>query len=200
MRASLPTNILIERDICKDVCTTIADATQIHQIMLNLCTNAAHAMEPNGGVLTIRLEPVMLEDASLGRDRWPVSGQLSPDWWSPTPATASTTPSSIGFSIPISPPRRPEKAQAWDFRSFMASSRQTAGAIRAFSHPGRFTEFHLYLPVVDMVVEAEPAIFDQQHLPGGQEHIMIVDDEEMLIDMMRQVLEQLGYTVTAFTE
>jgi hypothetical protein len=71
------------------------------------------------------------------------------------------------------------------------------GVIRAFSHPGRFTEFHLYLPRVDMIIDAEPTIFDQQHLPGGHEHIMIVDDEAMLVDMMQQVLEQLGYTVTA---
>jgi CheY-like chemotaxis protein len=73
------------------------------------------------------------------------------------------------------------------------------GAIRAFSGQGRFTEFHLYLPRVDAVIDAEPTIFNQQHLPGGHEHILIVDDEEMLVDMMRQVLEQLGYTVRPIT-
>jgi CheY-like chemotaxis protein len=74
------------------------------------------------------------------------------------------------------------------------------GAIKAFSRPGRFTEFHLYLPVVDVAIEAAPVIFDQQQLPGGHEHILIVDDEEMLVDMMRQVLEQLGYTVSAHAD
>ena len=76
----------------------------------------------------------------------------------------------------------------------------SGGAIRAFSGPGRFTEFHLYLPRVNAIIDAEPAIFNQQHLPGGHEHILIVDDEEMLVDMMRQVLEQLGYTVSAYTD
>jgi CheY-like chemotaxis protein len=70
------------------------------------------------------------------------------------------------------------------------------GTIRAFSRPGRFTEFHLYLPRIDATIETEPTIFNQQHLPGGREHILIVDDEVMLVDMMQQVLEQLGYTVS----
>ena len=60
MRASLPTNIAIETDISAAELTAVADATQIHQVMLNLCTNAAHAMA-SGGVLTIRLEPVLLD-------------------------------------------------------------------------------------------------------------------------------------------
>jgi CheY-like chemotaxis protein len=74
------------------------------------------------------------------------------------------------------------------------------GSIRAFSKPGRFTEFHLYLPRVNAVIDSEPAIFDRRQLPGGHEHILIVDDEEMLVEMMRQVLKQLGYTVSAHTD
>ena len=60
MRASLPSNIVIERDITDIPCTTLADITQIHQIVYNLCTNSAHAMEVAGGKLTISLKPITL--------------------------------------------------------------------------------------------------------------------------------------------
>ena len=58
MRASLPTNISIELDICDTECTTIADATQIHQIIMNLCTNAYHAMQETGGKLDVSLKEI----------------------------------------------------------------------------------------------------------------------------------------------
>ncbi|MBC2711266.1 MAG: response regulator [Desulfosarcina sp.] len=199
MRASLPTDVSIERNICETECTTIADATQIHQIMLNLCTNAAHAMEPNGGVLTIQLEPVTLDDATAAD----ING-LAPGNYARL--VVADTGRGIEKDIidrifdPYFTTKETGKGTGMGLSVVHGIIKGNGGAIRAFSHPGQFTEFHLYLPVVDMIVDAEPAIFNQQHLPGGHEHILIVDDEEMLVDMMRQVLEQLGYTVTAHTE
>ncbi len=196
MRASLPANISIERDICGTECTTIADATQIHQIMLNLCTNAAHAMEPNGGVLTIRLEPVRLENAD--------ADGLAPGNYARL--VVADTGHGIEKEIinrifdPYFTTKEIGKGTGMGLSVVHGIIKGIGGTIRAFSHPGRVTEFHLYLPMVDMVVDTEPSIFDQQHLPGGHEHILIVDDEEMLVEMMRQVLEQLGYTVSAHTD
>jgi DNA-binding response OmpR family regulator len=199
MRASMPTNISIERSICKTLCTTIADATQIHQVMFNLCTNAAHAMEPSGGVLTIRLEPVTLDGDTT----------VDPDGLAPG-KYARLVVADTGHGMekdiidrifdPYFTTKETGKGTGMGLSVVHGIINSCGGVIRVFSHPGRFTEFHLYFPVVDMVVDAEPAIFDKQHLPGGLEHIMIVDDEDMLVDMMRQVLEQLGYTVTAHTD
>ena len=199
MRASLPTDISIERDICETECTTIADATQIHQIMFNLCTNAAHAMEPNGGVLTIRLRPVTLDSATAAD-----TDGLAPGNY------ARLVVADTGHGIekdtidrifdPYFTTKETGKGTGMGLSVVHGIIKGSGGAIRAFSHPGRFTEFHLYLPMVDMVIDEEPALIDQQHLPGGHEHILIVDDEEMLVDMMRQVLEQLGYTVSAHTD
>jgi signal transduction histidine kinase len=199
MRASLPTNISINRDICTTECTTIADPTQIHQVMLNLCTNAAHAMEPNGGVLTIRLEPVTL-DSTTAAD----TGGLAPGDY------ARLVVADTGHGIekhiidrifdPYFTTKRTGKGTGMGLSVVHGIIKGSGGAIRAFSRPERFTEFHIYLPMVDMAVETEPAIFDRQLLPGGHEHILIVDDEEMLVDMTRQVLEQLGYTVSAYTD
>ncbi len=192
MRASLPTNITIERDISTTECITIADATQLHQIMLNLCTNAAHAMEPNGGVLSIRLDPVTLDGAS--------DMDLAPGDYARL--VVADTGHGIDKAVidrifdPYFTTKETGKGTGMGLSVVHGIITACGGAIKAFSGPGRFTEFHLYLPRVDAIIDTEPAIFNQQHLPGGHEHILIVDDETMLVDMMQQVLEQLGYTVS----
>ena len=65
MRASIPANIEIQVDTTNDRDVVLADATQLHQVIVNLCTNAAHAMEKAGGVMAIALKPVMLQDADM---------------------------------------------------------------------------------------------------------------------------------------
>lgn len=198
MRASLPTNISIERDICQTDCITIADATQIHQIMLNLCTNAAHAMESNGGVLTIRLEPVTLDRTTAA------DNDLAPGNYARL--VVADTGQGIDKDIidrifdPYFTTKETGKGTGMGLSVVHGIIKASGGAIRALSGPGRFTEFHLFLPMVDTIIDTEPSIFDQHHLPGGHEHILIVDDEEMLVDMMRRVLEQLGYTVSDHTD
>jgi DNA-binding response OmpR family regulator len=198
MRASLPTNITIERDVSETECITVADATQIHQIMLNLCTNAAHAMEFGGGVLTIRLDPVTLDSAAAA------DLELAPGNYARL--VVADTGHGIEKDIinrifdPYFTTKETGKGTGMGLSVVHGIIKGSGGAIKAFSGPGRFTEFHLYLPRVEAIIHTQPAIFNQQHLPGGNEHILIVDDEEMLLDMMRQVLDQLGYTVSAYTD
>jgi DNA-binding response OmpR family regulator len=198
MRASLPTNISIELDICDAECTTVADATQIHQIMLNLCTNAAHAMTPDGGCLTIQLEPAAVADTSASDTQSVAPGNYAR-------LIVADTGHGIDKAIidrifdPYFTTKETGKGTGMGLSVVHGIVKSSGGAINVFSSPGRYTAFHLYLPVVDTMIDSEPADLNGQHLPGGHEHILIVDDEEMLVDMMRQVLEQLGYTVTAHT-
>jgi signal transduction histidine kinase len=150
----LPTNITIERDICTTECITIADATQIHQVMLNLCTNAAHAMEPNGGVLTIRLDPVTLDSAS--------DVDLAPGSYARL--VVADTGHGIDKDIidrifdPYFTTKETGKGTGMGLSVVHGIIKACGGAIRAFSRPGRFTEFHLYLPRVDTIIDAEPTI------------------------------------------
>ncbi len=197
LRASLPTNISIELDISTKECTAIADATQIHQIMLNLCTNAAHAMEPNGGILSVRLEPVVLENASEADDL--EAGNY---------ARLIVADSGHGIEAciierifdPYFTTKDVGKGTGMGLSVVHGIVKSCGGAIKAFSKPGHYTEFHLYLPVVDTATDREPAPPEQPHLPHGHEHILLVDDEAMLVDMMQQVLEQLGYRVSVHTD
>jgi signal transduction histidine kinase len=199
MRASLPTNISIERDISEIECITIAEATQIHQVMLNLCTNAAHAMEPDGGRLTIRLEPVTLDVATAVA----INGLCPGDY---VKMIVADTGHGIARDIidrifdPYFTTKATGKGTGMGLSVVHGIVKSIGGAIEAVSQPGRSTEFRIYLPRVDMAMDTEPAVFQQRQLPGGHEHIMIVDDEEMLMDMMRQVLEQLGYAVSAYVD
>lgn len=198
MRASLPTNIAIQLDICDRECTTIADATQIHQIMLNLCTNAAHAMSPDGGVLTIRLEPVVVDGTAAEIDGIAAGSYAR--------LIVADTGHGITKDIidrifdPYFTTKETGKGTGMGLSVVHGIIKSNGGAIKVFSTPEKFTEFHLHLPVVETAINAEPAIFQPQNLPGGNEHILIVDDEEMLVDMMQQVLQQLGYRVSAFTD
>ena len=197
LRASLPTNITIELDISPKECTAVADATHIHQIMLNLCTNAAHAMIPDGGILTVRLEPVILESASE------VDGLASGHY---ARLIVADTGHGIEKSIidrifdPYFTTKDIGKGTGMGLSVVHGIVKSSGGAIKAFSSPGQYTEFHLYLPVVDSAIDAEPAGLKRQQLAGGSEHILLVDDEAMLVDMMQQVLEQLGYQVSAHTD
>ena len=197
LRASLPTNISIEMDISAKECTAVADATQIHQIMLNLCTNAAHAMTPNGGVLSVRLEPVILESTSEA------DGLAAGNY-------ARLIVADTGHGIekriidrifdPYFTTKDVGKGTGMGLSVVHGIVKSSGGTIKAFSNPGQYTEFHLYLPVVDTAIDAEPTTWTKPHLPGGGENILLVDDEAMLVDMMQQVLEQLGYRVSAHTD
>jgi len=195
MRASLPTNIVIETDISAAELTTVADATQIHQVMLNLCTNAAHAMA-SGGVLTIGLEPVTLDDTAGD-----IEG-LAPGSYARL--IVADTGHGIEKSIidrifdPYFTTKETGKGTGMGLSVVHGIVKSSGGTIRVFSNPGQYTEFHIYFPAVDTVIDEKPADLGQQ-LPGGGEHILLVDDEEMLVDMMQQVLEQLGYSVSAHT-
>jgi CheY-like chemotaxis protein len=195
MRASLPTNIAIETDISSAEATIVADATQIHQVMLNLCTNAAHAMT-SGGVLTIRLEPVLIDGTAGIRGLAPGSYAR---------LIVADTGHGIEKNIidrifdPYFTTKETGKGTGMGLSVVHGIVKSSGGAIRVFSKPDQYTEFHIYLPAVDTTIDEEPADLGQQ-LPGGGEHILLVDDEEMLVDMMQQVLEQLGYRVSAYTD
>ncbi len=199
IRSSLPTNIAIDRDISDTACTIIADATQIHQVMLNLCTNAAHAMEPEGGLLTVRLESVAVDGSVHGN-----INDLSPGNYAHL--SVADTGQGIEQHIidrifdPYFTTKETGKGTGMGLSVVHGIIQGSGGTIRATSQPGKFTEFHIYLPLVDTDTESEPALLPQQHMAGGKEHIMLIDDEAMLVDIMRQVLEQLGYTVSAFSD
>ena len=195
LRASLPSTIEIREDITS-FSTILADPTEIHQVLVNLCTNAAHAMREKGGVLEVSLHNVELdaEDAA----RYP---DLSPGPY--LRLTVSDTghgmdQATIGRIFdPYFTTKRPGEGTGLGLAVMHGIVRNYGGAITAYSEPGRGTTFHLILPRIER--ESAPEEEISESIPRGNERILFVDDEETLAGMMRGMLEHLGYSAVVCT-
>ena len=196
IRASLPTNITIERDISGEDCVMIADATQIHQIIFNLCINSAHSMEARGGILCIRLKPAIL-NSTTAEDLGIAPGNY-------LHLVVADTGRGIKSDVidrifdPYFTTKETGKGTGMGLAVVHGIVKRCGGAIRASSVPDRSTEFHLYFPASDATIAREQSVVDRRKLPRGTERILLVDDEIMLVRMLQRILEQLGYEVTAF--
>ena len=200
LRSSLPTNIVIDCDIGDDPCTIYCDATQLHQVILNLCTNAAYAMEPDGGVLTVRLKPVMAIKSVMATE----TGDIGPGNY----ARLIVADNGKGIEKhilerifdPYFTTKEVGKGTGMGLSVVHGIVQRSGGGIQVFSQPGKYTKFHVYLPLDNMQLQVtkEEAPLPRKRMVGGQERILIVDDEEMLANMMRKVVEVLGYKARAF--
>jgi PAS domain S-box-containing protein len=195
LRATIPSTIEIRQQISDDTITLLADATQIHQVLINLCTNAAQAMEAHGGIIGIDVSTVALDlqtaqryDISKGtyaRIRIKDTGcGIKPniierifDPYFTTKKIHGGT--GIGLSIVLS------------------IVTQHKGVIDVESHPGRGTVFNLLLPLTK---KAQAVIGPRaQEIRTGEERILLVDDEPSITLLGRQYLGKLGYQTQVFT-
>jgi PAS domain S-box-containing protein len=191
LRASLPATIEIKTHV-KSRTVVLADPTQIHQVLMNLCANAGHAMQATGGVLDVRLE-----DARLGPLEIPPHSDLHPG------AFVRLTVKDTGHGIPpellgrIFDPffttKEPGVGTGLGLAVVHGIVTNHGGAIKVSSTPGRGTAFEVLLPAMDRA--QEPAMQDDTPLPRGHERILVVDDEPALTQITRQMLERLGYQV-----
>nr|MCU0564441.1 ATP-binding protein [Desulfobacterales bacterium] len=193
MRASLPSTITIVQRL-DSRSAVMADPTQIHQVLINLCTNAAHAMSGRAGELFVGLDEVEPDDAFLARHP-----ELAPG------TCQRLTVRDNGHGIEpdirerIFEPFFTTKARGdgtgMGLSVVLGIVRSHKGAITVDSVPGKGSTFQVYLPIVRRVKPEVP--FDAvSGLPAGHERILLVDDEEVVADLGRRMLEHLGYRVT----
>ncbi|MEW6520760.1 MAG: ATP-binding protein [Thermodesulfobacteriota bacterium] len=197
LRASLPSNIEIRQDIQPGNGKVLADPVQIHQIMMNLCTNAFHAMGGKGGVLEIILteDHIDRKQAELDRDLHPGPYQR---------LSIRDTGSGIRPEIVdrIFEPffTTKEKGQGTGMGLSMVHGiiKEYNGAIKVRSDVGQGTVFHLYFPLIRDTVSrtdsSRPPL-----LVRGKGRILLVDDEKDLAEMGRKLLEMLGYDIVSCT-
>jgi PAS domain S-box-containing protein len=193
LRSSIPTSIEIHQNITAEVDTILADPTQINQVLINLCTNANHAM-PDGGIIEVNLESVALNENE--KARYP---DLNPGRY------VNLTISDTGHGIPkedmdrIFDPyyttKEVGKGTGMGLAVVHSIIKEHNGIIIVKSQPGEGTTFSIFFPAVEKeaVVESEPA----KKLPMGNEKILFIDDEQSIVNMARQMLERLGYEVDA---
>jgi PAS domain S-box-containing protein len=195
LRASLPSTIEI-----KQVITTtgaiMADPTQIHQVLMNLATNAAHAMRERGGTLEVSLVEVDLDAGALAGRSEARPGRY-----------VRLTVSDTGHGIDpmqlgrIFDPFFTTKRQGEGTGMGLAVVHGIVGSHRGFidvsSEPGKGTEFRVHFPGIAPVTEPETA--PSKSLPMGRERVLFVDDEPALALVGKQMLERLGYEVVGRT-
>jgi signal transduction histidine kinase/ActR/RegA family two-component response regulator len=199
LKATLPSTISIQIQISASQSIVVADVTQIHQIVINLCTNAAHAMEPQGGTLMVTLDDMDIEQEQLSDLGYPTRLEVG--------KYVCLCVSDTGHGIPehlmdrIFDPYFTTKAKGVGTGLGLAVVRgiveNHGGLIEARSKVHQGTTFMVYLPRVQG--RDLPELHQLQMLAQGNERILLVDDEEGLAELGAKLLTALGYRVTAYT-
>jgi len=193
LRSSLPTTIEIIQDSTSATGQILADPTQIHQIVMNLCTNAFHAMEETGGELGISLKEVHLSAEDLVHEPGVEAGtfvQLSVS--DSGPGIAPDIKEMI-FD-PYFTTKETGKGTGMGLAIVHGIVKSYGGFISFYSEVGEGTAFHVFIPVIEK--ELLPEIEGVEPIPVGMDRILFIDDEEILAEMGKSMLERLGYHVT----
>ena len=195
MRASIPTSIEIRQNITEEVDTILADPTQINQVLINLCTNAHHAM-PDGGILEVSLKNVELDEDATAQ-----YSDLDPGPY--VHLTVADTGQGMNPEIkgrifdPYFTTKDIGKGTGLGLSVVHGIVKNHGGGISVNSELGKGTSFEIYFPVVE--TEAVTETETDEKLPTGNERILFVDDEESMVYVARNRLERLGYQVEAKT-
>lgn len=195
-RASLPSTITVKTSLDKKCRPVLADPNQIHQVAMNLITNALHAMEEKGGDLCVSLREVFIEE-----DMMPVS-PLPRGFYAHL--AISDTGCGIDPSIqdkifnPYFTTKEKGKGTGIGLAVVHGIVKSHGGSIELKSEPHKGTTFDIFLPCIK---EDGGEIHRDTIIPasGGDERILVVDDEEPIARMLRQILERLGHSVTVRT-
>jgi len=196
LRASLPTTIEIRKKIETDA-MALSDPTQIHQILMNLCVNASHAMREKGGVLAIDLESVEIDTDSSGK---------YPDLKAGPYINMSVCDTGHGIAPevlnhifdPFFTTKTREYGTGLGLSVIHGIVKNFGGVIYAFSEPGKGSIFKVFIPAIERRISPEQRT--NTPIPKGTEHILFVDDEPALAKMGKQLLESLGYQVEMITK
>ncbi len=197
LRASIPTTIAINLDIKTERDTLLADPTQIHQVLMNLCTNAAHATQEKGGSLAIVLNSaeVIPQNALNARKAKP-GPYLELSIRDTGSGMDSVTLDRI-FD-PFFTTKKPGEGTGMGLSVVHGIVKSHGGAIMVESQPNQGTTFHVYFPLAvadDIPQERE----DHSPIIGGIECILFVDDEPPLVQLGKEMLERIGYEVVGRT-
>jgi CheY-like chemotaxis protein len=174
-----------------------ADETHVHQIVMNLCTNACHSMEETGGVLAIKVSSIDFSKESA----IPVELEAG------TYAVLSVTDTGCGISsenqerifAPYFTTKKMGDGTGIGLSLVQKLVSEYKGQITVQSAKGKGSSFTVYLPI-ETTSNTTKTDFKEQTLSylRGAEHILLVDDEASIIEVLKPSLEELGYTVTAF--
>lgn len=195
LRSTTPSTVQIHYEIIASKDTVFADPSQMHQIVMNLCTNAVHAMEETGGMLQVRLEDEFLEENNR-KESWV---GLHPGQY----LKISVSDTGIGIHPdiidkifePYFTTKGPGQGTGLGLAVIHGIVQSYGGDIHVESETGKGTTFRVLLPIAE--VEVLPNRETRAQLPRGDERILFVDDEPAAIAAIQPMLASLGYRVTS---
>jgi len=192
LRASLPVTIEIRQNI-ECIASVLGDPTQIHQVFMNLCTNAGHAMQEEGGVLEVSLSEVELDAVFAQRYQNIVPG---PHVRMTVADSGHGMTSEVMERIfdPFFTTKSRAEGTGMGLSVVHGIVKNHDGVISGYSEPGKGSIFHVYLPV--LTEDTTSADDTNKPLPTGDERILFIDDEETIIEIGAHVFGSLGYAVT----
>jgi signal transduction histidine kinase/DNA-binding response OmpR family regulator len=192
LRATIPSSVAIDFDIPDGLGRVMTDPTRIYQVLMNLCTNAAHAMQNQEGVLTVRFAKVEDEAGSFERN-----GSQDSQW-----LRLSVSDTGRGMQAemlnrifePYFTTKEKGEGTGLGLAVVHGIVRASGGTVKVESQLGKGSTFHLYFPCVPAGMDVmEDSSFQQMR--GGRERVLFVDDEITLAEMAGEMLKNLGYVV-----
>ncbi|MDD5170674.1 MAG: PAS domain S-box protein, partial [Syntrophales bacterium] len=196
--STMPSTIEIRRNITDTPCIINADSTQMHQILMNLCTNASHAMGEKGGILEVQLSLTEIEPGIVYQNH-----DLEPGTY------AFLRVSDTGHGIdhvnlnrifyPFFTTKSVGEGTGLGLSVVYGIVKNHGGTVTVTSNPGEGATFNIYLPCVDGAGSTD-RVNIYKTLLRGHERILYVEDERLLADLGNRLLSSLGYDVTFFTD
>lgn len=198
LRATIPSTIEIQQRIDPGPARVIANPTQIHQVLMNLCANASYSMRETKGVLSIELKQVYLDSDFCGRNSLESPGNY-------IRLTVSDTGHGIPDDImqrifePYFTTKEVDEGTGMGLAVAHGIVKCHHGAMTVKSEPGVGSTFQVFFPVIQ--AEALPEkVASESEVSEGTERVLLVEDEEIILDMEKAILEFLGYSVVETTD
>jgi PAS domain S-box-containing protein len=192
---SLPTNIEIQKEIVAEKDTIVGDPTEVHQILINLCSNASYAMRGKGGVLAVKLTAVQMDAGKAAQYPGLKAGSY-------LRLTVSDTGQGIPPALlqkifaPFFTTKKPGEGTGMGLAVVHGIVKSYGGAIAVQSELGRGSTFEVLIPRADS--EAELRSSAARKVSFGNERVLLVEDEEMQLLSLERMLERLGYRATSY--
>ncbi len=197
IRSTIPSTIEVTLNMGSHFGIINADPTHVHQLMMNLLTNAYHAIGDEVGQLKVEIKEVELSNFELMTPRM-VPGIYNCITVSDTGAGIDDKTKKRIFE-PFFTTKEKGKGTGMGLSVVHGIVESMAGGIQISTELGKGTEFSVYIPVVKSSVK-EHSAQAKESVPGGTEKILLIDDEETIIRMENKVLQRLGYQITSCTD
>jgi PAS domain S-box-containing protein len=190
---TFPKSVVFDFQSPADLWTITGNATQIHQVLLNLCINARDAM-PDGGSLSVRMENKLVDEAYAGLN---LEARPGPYVLITVTDTGTGIPKEIKDKIfdPFFTTKAPGKGTGLGLSTTLAIVKGHDGFIHCYSEPGKGTVFKVYLPANPSPAAVEQPPADARLPRGDNELVLVVDDEEPILNLAQNVLKRFGYRV-----